>query len=495
MPRNCFVIMPFSKTSTCSEEEWSWIFENVIKDAVESAGLDYVCKRSVATRGNIVGAIMQDLNDSHVVIADLTDRNANVFYELGVRHATKDRSILIAQKQEDIPFDLQGYAFHVYGWKTPEYIKALSDKIRQILTEMDSNPNRPDNPVSDFLRVRHPAETELATATVTPIDVQIAQPLAGQASEGADIPKLVRTLVGRNRPQDAKTIYRLTKAELIPLIGESLRSLNAKGKSGSVTRDQIYTQATEFITAVEPTINTIEYFGLTSVQEGWEPGLGILMKLSGNLISITEISQPGLVTRYAQGAPALLAWRMLCLCGAKALDEDEFGLLKYLTVNPIEVEEATGKFSYRPLIDRHDLFFPEAFLGYADIPMEYFKDLWNRTNHLQECFDSNESYQMAIAKFFIFAALAAKSSEGHSPIFPGYHLLPQAGRAMSAITSRMFSSNTYLEAIAEAMSDNGSHLKAQWAERVKSINDVPQGRWSPFASGALFPSQFGKITD
>lgn len=54
MPRTCFVIMPFSTTASCTKEEWTWIFKNVFKPAVEGAGLDYGCRRSVATRGNIV---------------------------------------------------------------------------------------------------------------------------------------------------------------------------------------------------------------------------------------------------------------------------------------------------------------------------------------------------------------------------------------------------------------------------------------------------------
>jgi len=369
MPRDCFVIMPFSSTASCTEEEWTRIFEQVLKPAVESAGLDYVCRRSVATRGNIVGAILQDLNDSHVVLANLTDRNANVFYELGVRHATKDRSILVAQNKEDIPFDLQAYAYHVYGWKTPEDIKALTDKIHQLLTEMDSNPNRPDNPVSDFLKVRRPQETEVAAVPVIPADAPVAQPLAGPASEGVDIQKLVKVLVERNRPQDAKTIFRLTKAELLPLINNTLNTLNEKGKGGQVTRDQIFGQAMEYIAAFEPITNTIEHFGLASTQESWQPGLETMMRLAGNLISVSERPQPGQVIKYAQGAPALMAWRMICLCGAKALDDDEFDLIKYIMTEPIEVEEATGKFSNRPLIERRDLFFPDAFLGYANIPM------------------------------------------------------------------------------------------------------------------------------
>jgi hypothetical protein len=151
MPRTCFVIMPFSSTVSCTSEEWTEIFEYVFKPAVEGSGRDYMCKRSEATRGNVVAAIMRDLHDSYVVIADLTDRNANVFYELGVRHALGDRTILIAQKREDIPFDLQGYGSHVYSWKTQKGRDELVARIRELLVEIDANPERSDNPVSDFL--------------------------------------------------------------------------------------------------------------------------------------------------------------------------------------------------------------------------------------------------------------------------------------------------------------------------------------------------------
>ena len=102
--------MPFSATKSCTEQEWTEIFEKVFKPAIEEAGLGYECRRSNATRGNIVAGIIRDLNDAHIVLADLTDRNANVFYELGVRHALSDRSIIVAQQRDDIPFDISNYA-------------------------------------------------------------------------------------------------------------------------------------------------------------------------------------------------------------------------------------------------------------------------------------------------------------------------------------------------------------------------------------------------
>jgi hypothetical protein len=151
MPRTCFVIMPFSTTPSCTQEQWTHVFENVLKPAVENAGLDYECKRSVPTRGNVLKSILQDLDDAHVVLADLTDHNANVFYELGVRHSLKDRTILIAQRTEDVPFDLRSYAYHIYDWNTEAGRLDLMNKVKQLLSDIDNNPSRPDNPVSDFL--------------------------------------------------------------------------------------------------------------------------------------------------------------------------------------------------------------------------------------------------------------------------------------------------------------------------------------------------------
>jgi hypothetical protein len=324
---------------------------------------------------------------------------------------------------------------------------------------------------------------------VAPSEVAIAQSLAGPSAQGIDTRKLVKLLIERNRPQDGKIIYKLTKVELLPLVDTIMKSLSQKGKGGSVNRDQIYSQAMEYIAPVEPLTNVIEQFGLTSTQEGWKPGLEAMVKLAGHLISISGTSQAGL--RYIQGAPSLLGWRMLCLCGSMALGDDEFELLKFVLTEPIEVEELSGKFSNRSLLERRILFYPEAFLGHADIPMQYFNELWNREKYLQSFFDSNESYQMAVAKFFIIMALAAKPYDGR-PLYPGYRLIPQAGRAMSSLTSRMFSSNVFLESIAAAIGETGSKLKESWAERVKLINSTSSDRWPPIYDEVSFPAEFGE---
>ncbi|MDA8347073.1 MAG: hypothetical protein M0Z66_16665 [Thermaerobacter sp.] len=95
--------------------------------------------------------IVRELRDADVVVADLTDRNANVFYELGIRHSLKNRTVLIAQNIEDVPSDLRQYGIIVYG-RGPGEITRFKAEMRNQLRATLGTAERSDNPVSDFLR-------------------------------------------------------------------------------------------------------------------------------------------------------------------------------------------------------------------------------------------------------------------------------------------------------------------------------------------------------
>ncbi len=151
--KKCFVIMPFSKTKSTSAKNWNNIFEKIIKRAVEGANLEFECKRSKATRGNIIKEIVNEINDSDLVIADMTDLNPNVCYELGMRHGLKPGTILLAQNRKFLSiFDLNNYASHVYNWKTPQGKAETISKIRELLIDFLNDPSKPDNPAQDFLQ-------------------------------------------------------------------------------------------------------------------------------------------------------------------------------------------------------------------------------------------------------------------------------------------------------------------------------------------------------
>lgn len=146
--------MPFSDTDSLAEEKWTEVFNHIIKAAVEESGFGYECKRYGLGRANIVKDILEDLNRAQVVIADLTDNNANVLWELGVRHTLKRRTILISQDKKFIPSDLKDYPVILYGQTKTAYDKFKND-IQDKLKDIETNPDKPDSPVADFLLLKN----------------------------------------------------------------------------------------------------------------------------------------------------------------------------------------------------------------------------------------------------------------------------------------------------------------------------------------------------
>ena len=106
--RKCFVIMPFATTTPDHPEEyWTRHYNDFLKPNIEEGG-QFVAERSTPMRGDILKQIIVDLVSSPVVVADLTDHNPNVFWELGVRQSFRHGTITIAEAGTRLPFDISG---------------------------------------------------------------------------------------------------------------------------------------------------------------------------------------------------------------------------------------------------------------------------------------------------------------------------------------------------------------------------------------------------
>lgn len=121
----CFVIMPF-------KDELDYIY-GVIKQGLNKAG--YICNRVDEIEGSkpIINKILTEILQSRYIIADLTDCNPNVFYELGIAHSFKEAQNIIILKQQDskVPFDITHLTYIEYN---PNNIKYLTSAIlKQIL--------------------------------------------------------------------------------------------------------------------------------------------------------------------------------------------------------------------------------------------------------------------------------------------------------------------------------------------------------------------------
>lgn len=96
------------------------------------------------------------------MLADITDANPNVFYELGVRHSLSKRTIIVAQGASHIPSDLRGYWSLIYGTE-PRHVKKFAEDLKGIVDHINAEPERPDNPVSDYLEREFVQSTRIKT--------------------------------------------------------------------------------------------------------------------------------------------------------------------------------------------------------------------------------------------------------------------------------------------------------------------------------------------
>ncbi len=106
-----FVLMPF-------DPSFNWVYQ-LIQSSCGCININAVRADNLFGTAPIIENILLKINSSEIIIADLTGKNANVFYEVGIAHTLRDRNsiILLAQHIEDVPFDLRHLNIILYSSK------------------------------------------------------------------------------------------------------------------------------------------------------------------------------------------------------------------------------------------------------------------------------------------------------------------------------------------------------------------------------------------
>ena len=146
--------MPFSESSEDHDEKyWTNHFESFLKMEIEKVS-NLHAQRSDELRADILKQIILNLYDSFIVVADLTDRNANVYWELGVRQSLKVKTITIAEEGTKLPFDVSTKSTLFYRPNDPKDDKEFCKKFYEALIDCIENPEKSDSVVLDAISVR-----------------------------------------------------------------------------------------------------------------------------------------------------------------------------------------------------------------------------------------------------------------------------------------------------------------------------------------------------
>ena len=138
---NIFIVRPFGKKNGIDLYQ---VEKELIQPAIKQLGFFGGTTGQVIKQGNIRTDMFQKLLVADVVIADVSIHNANAFYELGARHAFREKrtilircsaeSLPVEAKLDEVPFDLKTdryfeYRLDALAGSLPGFIAALSDTV------------------------------------------------------------------------------------------------------------------------------------------------------------------------------------------------------------------------------------------------------------------------------------------------------------------------------------------------------------------------------
>jgi hypothetical protein len=129
----CFVMMPFGP----------WMdayYREIFVPAIREAGLEPVRADELFSTGSVIEQIWEQISRAKVLLADLTGKNANVFYELGLAHAANKPVVFTTGSLDDVPFDLRHLRIALYDIRDPSWGEKLRTSLAVYLKAAKADP-------------------------------------------------------------------------------------------------------------------------------------------------------------------------------------------------------------------------------------------------------------------------------------------------------------------------------------------------------------------
>lgn len=137
LPKTCFVICPLGVPTSEARRRSDKVMSLVVRPAVEPLGYTVTRADLAPDHWTVPDSISKHIMEDDLVIADLTDCNPNVFYELGRRHALGGRCVHLTQSIEGIPFDVRHYRVIEYNLADPEALDNVRKEVRLHITAQE----------------------------------------------------------------------------------------------------------------------------------------------------------------------------------------------------------------------------------------------------------------------------------------------------------------------------------------------------------------------
>ena len=176
----CFVISPIGDEDSETRKRSDQVLKHIITGPVEQLGYEVIRADKISEPGIITSQIIEHIVEAALVIADLTEKNPNVFYELALRHAIRKPLVQIIKTGEVIPFDVAATRIIKFDLHNPDSVATAKEEILSQVKSLEAGKSEVHNPISASLDLKvlkesgDPEERSLADIVEAISDLRLA---------------------------------------------------------------------------------------------------------------------------------------------------------------------------------------------------------------------------------------------------------------------------------------------------------------------------------
>lgn len=159
--KKCFIITPIGNQDSEIYRKITGVINSAIKPILFQHGfVDIKAAHEICVSGSINNQIIDRIISSDLIIANLTNNNPNVMYELCLRHVVAKPIIHICEKGTNLPFDIKGdrtifYTDDMLG------VEELKREIEKYIKEIDYSKEYRDNPIYNAQKINYLLKNEI----------------------------------------------------------------------------------------------------------------------------------------------------------------------------------------------------------------------------------------------------------------------------------------------------------------------------------------------
>lgn len=217
--KNCFVVTPIGEEGTETRRRSDLVLKHIISPAVRECGYEPVRADKISETGIITTHLIQHIAEDPMMVADLTERNANVFYELALRHALRLPVIQIMDKGQKPPFDVAATRIVLLDHTDLDSVEEAKKEIVKQIKAAEKPNFKLETPISVAVELRSLSQSG------TPEDKRLGDLLSSLQEIQNSVLKCERKLSHPEEilpPRYIETVLRRSASSISPRMADEL---------------------------------------------------------------------------------------------------------------------------------------------------------------------------------------------------------------------------------------------------------------------------------